>query len=159
MSAIARTMSEPLVFKLSACLECPCAGRISCEAGRRERGDTALLLLPQDFHRLTSASTPGYIHSALGETTLPRHVYFVLAFIAIAVLAGNLIATVVVLRSGFYSPLQRRLQLALVWLIPVIGAACCISFASLHRRPIHKPDKKFPGPDSFNLPGGEANGF
>lgn len=96
---------------------------------------------------------------ALGEATLPRHVYFVLAFIAIAVLAGNLTATVVVLRSDFYSPLQRRLQLALVWLIPVIGAACCASFASIHRRAVPKPDKRFPGPDSFDLPGGEANGL
>lgn len=88
---------------------------------------------------------------------MPTHVYFVLTFVAIAVLAGNLIATVVVWRSDFYSPLQRRLQLALVWLIPVIGAACCISFASLHKRPIPGPGKKFPEPDSFNLPGGEAN--
>jgi hypothetical protein len=84
--------------------------------------------------------------------------YFVFALIAIAVLAGNLIATVTIWRSDFYSPLQRRLQLALVWLIPVIGAACCISFASLHKRPIHRPDKSFPAPDSFQLPGGESNG-
>lgn len=89
---------------------------------------------------------------------MPRHTYFIFAFIAIAVLAGNLIATVAIWRSDFYSPLQRRLQLALVWLIPVIGAACCISFASLHKRPIPRPDKSFPGPDSFQLPGGEANG-
>ena len=88
---------------------------------------------------------------------MPTHVYFVLTFVAIAVLAGNLIATVIVWRSDFYSPLQRRLQLALVWLIPVIGAACCTSFASLHKHPIPRPDKRFPEPDSFNLPGGEAN--
>ncbi|MDQ0045696.1 hypothetical protein [Variovorax boronicumulans] len=84
--------------------------------------------------------------------------YFVFAFVAIAVVAGNLIATVAMLRSDFYSPLQRRLQLALVWLIPVVGAACCISFASLHKRPIPRPDKNFPGPGFFQLPGGEANG-
>ncbi len=83
--------------------------------------------------------------------------YFIFGFLAIGALAGNLIATVVILRSDFYSPLQRRLQLALVWLIPVIGAACCMSFASLHKRPIPRPDQSFPGPDSFQLPGGEAN--
>ena len=109
--------------------------------------------------RLTPTRTPGYIpREALGEATLLRNVYFIFAFVAIAALAGNLIATVAILRSDFYSPLQRRLQLALVWLIPVIGAACCMSFASLHRRPILRPDKSFPGPDSFQLPGGEANG-
>lgn len=84
--------------------------------------------------------------------------YFVFALVAIAVLAGNLIATVTILRSDFYSPRQRRLQLALVWLVPVIGAACCFSFASLHKRPIPRPGKSFPAPDSFQLPGGEANG-
>ncbi|WPG41619.1 hypothetical protein [Variovorax sp. EBFNA2] len=108
---------------------------------------------------LTPGCTAGYIpQRTLGEATLPRHTYVILAFIAIAVLAGNVMATVVVWRSDFYSPLQRKLQLALVWLIPVIGAACCISFASLHKRPIPKPEKRFPGPDSFQLPGGEANG-
>ncbi|MDP9894989.1 hypothetical protein J2W32_003749 [Variovorax boronicumulans] len=90
---------------------------------------------------------------------LSEHLYFLLACIAIAVLAGNLIATVIVLRSDFYSSLQRGLQLVLVWLIPVVGAACCMSFAAIHKRAIPKPGKKFPPPDTFGLSGGEANGL
>ncbi|WP_198088253.1 hypothetical protein [Variovorax sp. E3] len=74
-----------------------------------------------------------------------------------AVLIGNLYVTAVVLRCDFYSPLQQRLQLALVWLIPVLGAACCASFASIHRHGASGPDKPFPKPDSFDLPGGEGN--
>ena len=82
---------------------------------------------------------------------------YVLAAIAIAVLAGDLAATVVVLRSDFYSGPQRAWQLALVWLIPILGAACCLSFAAIHRRAIPKPSAAFPGSDTYNLPGGEAN--
>ncbi len=88
---------------------------------------------------------------------MPGNWYYVLTCIAVAVLAGNLFATGVVLRSDFYSPLQRGLQLALVWLIPVLGAACCASFASIHRRGVPGPDKPFPKPDSFDLPGGEGS--
>jgi hypothetical protein len=90
---------------------------------------------------------------------LSEHLYFLLAGIATAVLAGNLIATVIVLRSDFYSSLQRGLQLVLVWLIPVVGAACCMSFAAIHKRAIPRPGKKFPQPDTFGLSGGEANGL
>ena len=90
---------------------------------------------------------------------LSEHLYFLLACIATAVLAGNLIATVIVLRSDFYSSLQRGLQLVLVWLIPVVGAACCMSFAAIHKRAIPRPGKKFPQSDTFGLSGGEANGL
>jgi ABC-type enterochelin transport system permease subunit len=81
----------------------------------------------------------------------------VLTCIALAVVAANLFATAVVMRSDFYSPLQRGLQLALVWLVPVAGAACCVSFASIHRREMPGPGKPLPKPDSFDLPGGEGN--
>ncbi|WP_093208604.1 hypothetical protein [Variovorax sp. YR750] len=83
--------------------------------------------------------------------------YYALIGTAVAVFVGNLITTVIVLRSDFYSPQQKGLQLALVWLIPVIGAACCVSFAAVHRRSIPSPQLRFPEGESFNLPGGEAN--
>lgn len=90
---------------------------------------------------------------------LSEHLYLLIACVAVAVLAGNLIATVIVLRSDFYSSLQQALQLVLVWLIPVVGAACCMSFAAIHKRAIPKPGKRFPHPDTFGLAGGEANGL
>ncbi|MGQ5270749.1 hypothetical protein [Xanthomonas arboricola] len=46
----------------------------------------------------------------------------------IALLALNAFASLGVLRSGNL-PLQRRfVQLALVWLVPVVGAVLCLSF-------------------------------
>lgn len=48
-----------------------------------------------------------------------------------AVLAlGNIIASVAVLRVSVLSPSQRVLQLALIWLVPVIGAVVCGAFAA-----------------------------
>lgn len=108
--------------------------------------------------RLTSARACRYIDPVkLGRDALPENWYYVLTCIALAVVAANLFATAVVMRSDFYSPLQRGLQLALVWLVPVVGAACCVSFASIHRRGVPGPAKPFPKPDSFGLPGGEGN--
>ena len=42
----------------------------------------------------------------------------------------NVAASVVVLRVSVFSPSQRVLQLALIWLVPVIGAVVCAAFAS-----------------------------
>lgn len=43
---------------------------------------------------------------------------------------GNIVASVAVLRVSVLSPSQRVLQLALIWLVPVIGAVVCAAFAS-----------------------------
>ena len=45
------------------------------------------------------------------------------------VLIINAFASVVVLRVPVFSPLQRFLQIALVWLVPIIGAVICVAFA------------------------------
>lgn len=45
----------------------------------------------------------------------------------------NLFASLAVLRAPSSTPSQRRLQLALVWLLPVIGAVLCLVFASAQR--------------------------
>ena len=45
------------------------------------------------------------------------------------VLLLNVFASVVVLRAPVFSPLQRFLQIALIWLIPIIGAVICSAFA------------------------------
>ena len=46
----------------------------------------------------------------------------------------NLAATRVVLRRGGFSPAQRRWQLALIWLVPLIGAAVCVQLAKTDAR-------------------------
>lgn len=46
----------------------------------------------------------------------------------------NLAATRVVLRSGGFSPSQRRWQLALIWLVPIIGAVVCVHLAKTDAR-------------------------
>jgi hypothetical protein len=42
----------------------------------------------------------------------------------------NVVASVVVLRVSVFSTSQRLLQLAFIWLVPVIGAVVCVEFAS-----------------------------
>ncbi|MDQ7998185.1 MAG: hypothetical protein AAGC76_20265 [Luteibacter sp.] len=118
------------------------------------------MLVPGDAVRLTLASAGCYIVSTevRERLALSERVYFVLACIAAVVLTADVFASVVIWRSDFYSSRQRALQLVLVWLVPVVGAACCMSFAAIHKRAIPRPARKFPDPDSFGLPGGEANG-
>jgi hypothetical protein len=38
------------------------------------------------------------------------------------ILFGNLVVSILVVRSRFYSPFQKWAQCAIVWLIPVLGA-------------------------------------
>ncbi len=45
------------------------------------------------------------------------------------VLLLNAFASVVVLRVPVFSPSQRLLQIALIWLVPIIGAVICATFA------------------------------
>lgn len=53
----------------------------------------------------------------------------ILLFVA-AVVIINVIASIAVLRVSVFSSPQRLLQLALIWLVPVIGAVVCMAFAS-----------------------------
>ncbi|WP_408951126.1 hypothetical protein [Lysobacter sp. Hz 25] len=46
----------------------------------------------------------------------------------------NLGATRVVLHSGGFSLAQQRWQLALIWLLPLIGAAVCVQLAKTEAR-------------------------
>jgi len=59
----------------------------------------------------------------------------------------NTLATVVVLRSGGLSTAQRLWELALVWLVPLIGAIVCMELARIYAREVgwenskHDPDR------------------
>lgn len=44
-------------------------------------------------------------------------------------LAANIFASVVILRVPMLSLSQRRLQLAFIWLVPLLGAVICAAFA------------------------------
>lgn len=46
----------------------------------------------------------------------------------------NLAATRVVLRSGGFSPAHQRWLLALIWLVPLIGAVVCVQLAKTDAR-------------------------
>ena len=52
-----------------------------------------------------------------------------LLLVAVVVLI-NVAASVAVLRVSVFAPSQRLLQLAIIWLVPVIGAVVCVAFAS-----------------------------
>lgn len=82
-----------------------------------------------------------------------------LFLLAAVLLAANLVATVVVLRSELYSGPQRALQLALVWLLPVLGAIVCVVFATTQSGTGSPgPAAEVVGPDFYGLSGGEGNG-
>ena len=53
-----------------------------------------------------------------------------LAFFFLLVVALNLIASFFIFRIKDQTGMQRLLQLALVWLLPIIGAVLCLAFAT-----------------------------
>ncbi|NZA25661.1 hypothetical protein H0E84_04640 [Luteimonas sp. SJ-92] len=52
----------------------------------------------------------------------------------LALLTLNAIASVAVLRDPVATPGRRSAQLAIVWLLPVLGAIVCLAVASAHAR-------------------------
>lgn len=59
------------------------------------------------------------------------------AFLAAVVIGVNLKATILVCRDSLSEPAQRWAQMALVWLLPVLGAL--VVFA------VHRPAERHPG--------------
>ena len=59
------------------------------------------------------------------------------AFFAAVMVGMNLKATILVWRDSLSEPVQRWMQIALVWLIPVVGAL--VVFA------VHRPAERHPG--------------
>lgn len=57
---------------------------------------------------------------------MPPMLIAMLFAVGLSVLAANFIATLRVLRSDFGSKIQKSAQLAIVWCIPVLGAAVLI---------------------------------
>jgi hypothetical protein len=57
----------------------------------------------------------------------------------------SVIATVCVLRSGAYSTIQKLLQIALVWLLPFVGAIVVLSVWAYDRK-FWAHDRKFTSP-------------
>lgn len=57
---------------------------------------------------------------------MPPLLIAMLFAVGFALLAANLIATLRVLRSEFGSTAQKSAQLAIVWCVPVVGAAVLI---------------------------------
>jgi hypothetical protein len=62
----------------------------------------------------------------------------VIAIILCSVAALNVVATVMALRSDFGTPLQKTLQLVLVWLVPLVGSMLVVWVATSMRSD-HKP--------------------
>jgi membrane glycosyltransferase len=79
--------------------------------------------------------------------------------LSLLVIALNAIATWRVLRSPLLSPAQTTLQLALVWLLPVLGAVLCLAFAASvageEARTRERDRPEAPG-DEFRTPGDSA---
>lgn len=70
----------------------------------------------------------------------------------------NLAATWVVLRSSGFSAAQRRWQLALIWVLPLIGSVVCVQLARTYAREAglvlsqHDPNR-YPGDGAYSEDG------
>jgi membrane protease YdiL (CAAX protease family) len=71
--------------------------------------------------------------------------------VLVVLLAANVWATSVVLRSATAAPAQKALQSLLVWLVPLIGAVVVIVFHRLDRR------SQGPDPERARLDGSEID--
>lgn len=73
----------------------------------------------------------------------------------VILLAANIAATAVVLRSHTATPRQRALQTSLIWLVPLLGAVVVITFHWLDgRKPVPQPDS--PGSEAGEMNAGMA---
>ena len=75
----------------------------------------------------------------------------VLIIILVVLLAANVWATVVALRSATATPAQKALQSLLIWLVPLLGAVVIIMFHRLDRR------SQGPEPEGARLDGSEID--
>lgn len=57
-----------------------------------------------------------------------------LLIVLLGTLALNAFATTIVWRSAAYATAQKRLQVSIIWILPVIGAGLVLSFYSTDRR-------------------------
>lgn len=80
--------------------------------------------------------------------------------VGMLVLLLNGVASWRVLRSPLLSTAQTRLQLALVWLLPVLGAVLCLTFAASvagEEARTRERDNPEPPGDQFGTAGDSAN--
>ena len=81
-----------------------------------------------------------------------RESMWILLLIALVVLlAANVWATFVALRSAAATPVQKALQSLLVWLVPLLGAVMVVVFHRLDRR------SQGPEPERARLDGSEID--
>jgi hypothetical protein len=71
--------------------------------------------------------------------------------VLVVLLAGNVLATFVALRSATAASGQKALQLLLVWLVPLLGAVVVMVFHRLDRR------RQGPEPERARLDGSEID--
>lgn len=73
-----------------------------------------------------------------------------------AILLLNLVATVIVLRTDLCTVRQRRMQLWLLWAVPVVGAITCLVFVYSQTAPEPVPSKLEPMEESLGGFAGDA---
>ena len=73
----------------------------------------------------------------------------VLLVLVAMLVAANIVATIVCVRSPALTRLQKRLQLCVIWFIPAIGAFSVLLLHRLDRRPVT------PGSSAEGLDGSE----
>lgn len=76
---------------------------------------------------------------------------FLLVIVFVVLLAANVWATFVALRSATATPIQKGLQSLLVWLVPLLGAIVVVMFHRLDRR------SQGPEPERARLDGSEID--
>jgi ACR3 family arsenite efflux pump ArsB len=76
----------------------------------------------------------------------------IITALLLVVIAYQVYVTVRVVKSDQYSPTQRMLQIALVWLVPVVGAAICHVVLFTDQSTQKRDDRFIPATDE-NPPG------
>ena len=61
--------------------------------------------------------------------------------------------SICVVRASYYSPRQKAIQIAAIWIIPLLAAITCHAVLVSTRRPVRGGDPNFVRDDSVNPPG------
>ncbi len=73
----------------------------------------------------------------------------VLGIVVLIVIATNIASSVYINRAPAYEPIQKKVQITIIWLVPILGAAFCSYFLWCDRKN-YKYEKKVGNNTAFS---------